>query len=121
MAAAQGDPCLISVPSALGFFLGSGCIYSKTNARALIAGGMIVAGSVIVLAGVALLAAEGFQRSGAAAALRGNPVTRPVFEITVRDSGQRGARQARVRTKSSRAEVRTKSSRDKSQAAEAKS
>lgn len=77
MAAAQGDPCLISVPSALGFFLGSGCIYSKTNARALIAGGMILAGSVVLLAGITLITVEGFRRTGALSAVRQVPIAGP--------------------------------------------
>jgi len=77
MAAAQGDPCLISVPSALGFFLGSGCIYSKTNARALIAGGMILAGSIVLLAGITLITVEGFRRTGALSAVRQVPIAGP--------------------------------------------
>ena len=74
MAAAQGSPCLIGVTGYLDVIFGNACMFTKTNARALIAGGMIVSGSVIVLAGVALLAAEGFRRSGAIAAVQRVPV-----------------------------------------------
>ena len=78
MAAAQGSPCLISTSGALGFsILGSGCVFSKTNARALIAGGMILAGSIVLLAGITLITVEGFRRTGALSAVRQVPIAGP--------------------------------------------
>lgn len=60
--AAPGDCCLIKVP-----VLGA-CIFTRTDARALMGGLVIGAGGLLTIVGLALLMVEGFQRSGAGAA-----------------------------------------------------
>lgn len=65
----NGSACLIKFPSiSLGVAnVGGGCIFSKTAARALIGGGVIVVLALpLTFVGIALLAAAGFQRSGLA-------------------------------------------------------
>lgn len=67
--AATASQCLIAAPS-LNLYvtsLGGGCLLSKTTARAIMGGALIVAGAVVMIPGVALLAAFAFRQSGAAA------------------------------------------------------
>lgn len=61
------SPCLISFPTAgipLVGSVGGGCLFSKTNARALIGGTIFGVGAVVAVAGLALLAAAGFGKTG---------------------------------------------------------
>ena len=56
---AQTDTCLIAVPQIL--FAGGGCVFSKTNARALIGGLVLAAGGFAVVTGMAVLVAGAFS------------------------------------------------------------
>ena len=65
----NSSACLIKFPSiSLGVAnVGGGCIFSKTAARALVGGGVIVVLALpLTFAGIALLAAAGFNRTGMA-------------------------------------------------------
>jgi len=56
---AQTGTCLLSAPKVLGFSLG-GCLFSKTEARALVSGLMMAAGGLTLFAGLAVLTASAF-------------------------------------------------------------
>ena len=60
---AQTSTCLISAPSVLGF--GGGCLFSKTNARAIIGGLVFGAGGLTAFAGLAILTASAFSHTKA--------------------------------------------------------
>lgn len=61
------SPCIISSPSLpLVGSVGGGCLLSKTNVRAMVGGLIFGIGSVVTVAGLALLAAAGFGKTGAA-------------------------------------------------------
>jgi len=66
-AAASSADCLISNPvggGVLGFLTGApACLFSKSNARAFIGAGLLLAGGVITLAGLAVLAASAGVRA----------------------------------------------------------
>jgi hypothetical protein len=62
-AAASGTPCLVTVPS-LGA-IGGGCLFTKSEARAMIGALCMTAGALIMLPGLIILAAAGFRASGA--------------------------------------------------------
>jgi len=56
--------CVVSMPS-IGP-IGGGCLFTKSNARAMIGGLCITAGVLIALPGVVILALAGFERTGGA-------------------------------------------------------
>jgi hypothetical protein len=94
-ASSPGSPCLISYPSAnlLVTSVGGGCLLTKTNVRAMVGGLIIAAGGLVAIIGIALLVAEGFQKSGAqqgltriAGAMPGPSGT--LIRTVRRDSGQ---------------------------------
>jgi Lysozyme like domain len=60
---AQTSTCLIAMPSIL--FSGGGCVFSKTNARALIGGLMLAAGGVVGFVGLGVLVAGAFSQTKA--------------------------------------------------------
>jgi len=61
-----GSPCLVALPSLpIVGTVGSGCLFTKTSARAFIGGFLIFAGGTTVLLGGIVLAAAGFRKSGA--------------------------------------------------------
>jgi Lysozyme like domain len=68
-AAAGGTPCLVTMPSVGP--IGGGCIFTKSEARAMIGGLVLTAGALIMLPGLIILAAGGFRSSGAASAVAG--------------------------------------------------
>lgn len=63
-ASTGGGTCVISMPS-IGP-IGGGCLFTKSNARAMIGGLCITAGVLIALPGVVILALAGFERTGGA-------------------------------------------------------
>jgi Lysozyme like domain len=60
---AQTGTCLLSAPSVLGF--GGGCIFSKTEARALIGGILITGGAAWIFVGLAVTIAGAFAQTKA--------------------------------------------------------
>jgi tail lysozyme len=70
--AATGSACLIQFPGVtipVAGSIGSFCIFSKGEARALIGGMLLFAGGGLFVVGALILAAGAFQRSGATAAV----------------------------------------------------
>ncbi|HLX48122.1 MAG TPA: hypothetical protein VKS82_07305, partial [Streptosporangiaceae bacterium] len=70
--AATGSACLIKFPGVsvpVVGSVGSFCIFSKGEARALIGGMLLFAGGGLFVVGALILAAGAFQRSGAVAAV----------------------------------------------------
>jgi hypothetical protein len=81
LTSAQTAQCLFAAPS-LDLYVtsvGGGCLISKTNARALLGGAIVVAGLGVSLVGVILIAAYGFGHSGAKSAAE--KVTGTVLEV----------------------------------------
>jgi hypothetical protein len=62
----SNSPCLIASPKlpVVGS-VGGGCLFSKTNARALIGGAIVGAGGLLFIGGAVILVAAGFNKSGA--------------------------------------------------------
>ncbi len=102
---ASSKACLIQFPSiSLGVAnVGGGCIFSKTAARALIGGGVIVVIALpLTFAGIALLAAAGFNRTGmaktaakAAAVVPGGEAAAAAVGVTQAGSAERKPRAPR--------------------------
>ena len=71
---ATGNTCLVKFPGikvpVVGS-VGSGCILSKSQARAFIGASLLTAGAGVFVVGALIVAAGTFQRSGAASALAG--------------------------------------------------
>lgn len=68
-APASGSACLISLPS-LGP-IGGGCLFGKSQARAVLGGLMLASGGLVAFAGVAVLVVTAFAGSKPARALAG--------------------------------------------------
>jgi hypothetical protein len=68
---ASSQSCLIQLPS-IGLpvigQVGGGCMFSKTQARAVVGAGVLILGGVTFLIGTVILAAYGLKASGAATA-----------------------------------------------------
>jgi hypothetical protein len=71
--AADTAGCLVGIPQfsvpVVGTSIGGGCWFTRSEARAVIGGGLLAAAGVLGLVAVLILAASAFQRTGAAAAV----------------------------------------------------
>jgi hypothetical protein len=61
---ASSSTCVLSAPSFFGFSLG-GCLFSKTEARALVGGLMLAGGGLVMFGGLAVLALAAFGKTSA--------------------------------------------------------
>lgn len=111
--AAPNPGCLIPFPTnplqAAGIGSPTGCLFSRSNARALLGGLLLGVSGAVAFTGVALLAAAGFKRTGAlakaadvAAVVPGGQGVAAGLHTASRGTSGRGAAAARERARSRR-------------------
>jgi Phage tail lysozyme len=106
-ATGAGSACLVSAPSLslpiVGKVAGGGCVFTKSNARAFLAAGLMVSGAVILGVGAILLASYGLRGTKTGQAVAGAVAATPGVGAAAEVVARRlPARQPPARTAPSR-------------------